>query len=164
MCLFTNNCIPPLQLFALSPPSRLPPTPPPSPFHHLRSVGPACGTPPRQQAAHPGGPLAVGRHPVRPGAGSPRQAHGPAGHGRDAGHAAAAPHGRRLPSQGGAHAAAWPVSAPAQEVHVPLSPLCLSHTMENHREHAFLGLKNGDYSQKMHKNCQNVHINSSFSP
>lgn len=33
MCLFTNNCTPPLQLFALSPPSRLPPTPPPSPFH-----------------------------------------------------------------------------------------------------------------------------------
>lgn len=28
MCLFTNNCTPPLQLFALSPPSRLPPTPP----------------------------------------------------------------------------------------------------------------------------------------
>lgn len=27
MCLFTNNCTPPLQLFALSPPSRLPPTP-----------------------------------------------------------------------------------------------------------------------------------------
>lgn len=28
MCLFTNNCTLPLQLFALSPPSRLPPTPP----------------------------------------------------------------------------------------------------------------------------------------
>lgn len=28
MCLFTNNCTPPLQLFALSPPSRLSPTPP----------------------------------------------------------------------------------------------------------------------------------------
>lgn len=42
MCLFTNNCTPPLQLFALSPPSRLPPTPPhipiPSPMTPTKIV------------------------------------------------------------------------------------------------------------------------------
>ena len=35
MCLFTNNCTPPLQLFALSPPSRLPPPSPPIPIPSL---------------------------------------------------------------------------------------------------------------------------------
>ena len=48
MCLFTNNCIPPLQLFALSPPSRLPPTPPhipiPSPMTPTKIV-PAANMP-----------------------------------------------------------------------------------------------------------------------
>lgn len=42
MCLFTNNCTPPLQLFALSPPSRLSPTPPhipiPSPMTPTKIV------------------------------------------------------------------------------------------------------------------------------
>lgn len=42
MCLFTNNCIPPLQLFALSPPSRLPSPPPhipiPSPMTPTKIV------------------------------------------------------------------------------------------------------------------------------
>lgn len=32
MCLFTNNCTPPPQLFALSPPSRLPPDATPIPI------------------------------------------------------------------------------------------------------------------------------------
>lgn len=48
MCLFTNNCIPPLQLFALSPPSRLPPTPPhipiPSPMTPTK-IAPAGNMP-----------------------------------------------------------------------------------------------------------------------
>ena len=48
MCLFTNNCTPPLQLFALSPPSRLPPTPPhipiPSPMTSTK-IAPAGNTP-----------------------------------------------------------------------------------------------------------------------
>lgn len=48
MCLFTNNCTPPLQLFALSPPSRLPPTPPhipiPSPMTPTK-IAPAADTP-----------------------------------------------------------------------------------------------------------------------
>lgn len=48
MCLFTNNCTPPLQLFALSPPSRLPPTPPhipiPSPMTPTK-IGPAGNMP-----------------------------------------------------------------------------------------------------------------------
>ena len=48
MCLFTNNCTPPLQLFALSPPSRLPPTPPhipiPSPMTPTK-IAPAGNTP-----------------------------------------------------------------------------------------------------------------------
>lgn len=35
MCLFTNNCTPPPQLFALSPPSRLPPPPTPIPIPSL---------------------------------------------------------------------------------------------------------------------------------
>lgn len=48
MCLFTNNCTPPLQLFALSPPSRLSPTPPhipiPSPMTPTK-IAPAGNTP-----------------------------------------------------------------------------------------------------------------------
>lgn len=48
MCLFTNNCTPSLQLFALSPPSRLPPTPPhipiPSPMT-LTKIAPAGNMP-----------------------------------------------------------------------------------------------------------------------
>lgn len=48
MCLFTNNCTPPLQLFALSPPSRLPPTPPhipiPSPMTPTK-IAPAGNMP-----------------------------------------------------------------------------------------------------------------------
>ena len=44
MCLFTNNCTPRPQLFALSPPSRLPPTPPhipiPSPMTQTK-IAPA---------------------------------------------------------------------------------------------------------------------------
>ena len=48
MCLFTNNCTPPLQLFALSPPSRLHPTPPhipiPSPMTPTK-IGPAGNMP-----------------------------------------------------------------------------------------------------------------------
>lgn len=48
MCLFTNNCTLPLQLFALSPPSRLPPTPPhipiPSPMTPPK-IGPAGNMP-----------------------------------------------------------------------------------------------------------------------
>lgn len=55
MCLFTNNCIPPLQLFALSPPSRLPPTPPhipiPSPMTPTK-IAPA-GNMPESAAAMP---------------------------------------------------------------------------------------------------------------
>lgn len=48
MCLFTNNCTPPLQLFALSPPSRLSPTPPhipiPSPMTPTK-IAPAANMP-----------------------------------------------------------------------------------------------------------------------
>lgn len=48
MCLFTNNCTPPLQLFALSPPSRLHPTPPhipiPSPMTPTK-IAPAGNMP-----------------------------------------------------------------------------------------------------------------------
>lgn len=48
MCLFTNNCTPPLQLFALSPPSRLPPTLPhipiPSPMTPTK-IAPAGNMP-----------------------------------------------------------------------------------------------------------------------
>lgn len=48
MCLFTNNCTPPLQLFALSPPSRLSPTPPhipiPSPMTPTK-IAPAGNMP-----------------------------------------------------------------------------------------------------------------------
>lgn len=55
MCLFTNNCIPPLQLFALSPPSRLHPTPPhipiPSPMTPTK-IGPA-GNKPESATAMP---------------------------------------------------------------------------------------------------------------
>lgn len=55
MCLFTNNCTPPLQLFALSPPSRLPPTPPhipiPSPMTPTK-IAPA-GNKPESAAAMP---------------------------------------------------------------------------------------------------------------
>ena len=55
MCLFTNNCTPPLQLFALSPPSRLPPTPPhipiPSPMTPTK-IAPA-GNMPESVAAMP---------------------------------------------------------------------------------------------------------------
>lgn len=55
MCLFTNNCTPPLQLFALSPPSRLPPTPPhipiPSPMTPTK-IAPA-GNMPESAAAMP---------------------------------------------------------------------------------------------------------------
>lgn len=56
MCLFTNNCTLPLQLFALSPPSRLPPTPPhipiPSPMTPTK-IAPAADMPEsRWQYAH----------------------------------------------------------------------------------------------------------------
>lgn len=55
MCLFTNNCTPPLQLFALSPPSRLHPTPPhipiPSPMTPTK-IAPA-GNMPESVAAIP---------------------------------------------------------------------------------------------------------------
>ena len=48
MCLFTNNCTPPPQLFALSPPSRLHPTPPhipiPSPMTPTK-IAPAGNKP-----------------------------------------------------------------------------------------------------------------------
>ena len=48
MCLFTNNCTPPPQLFALSPPSRLHPTPPhipiPSPMTPTK-IAPAGNMP-----------------------------------------------------------------------------------------------------------------------
>lgn len=55
MCLFTNNCTPPLQLFALSPPSRLPPTPPHIPIPSLMTptkIAPA-GNMPESAAAMP---------------------------------------------------------------------------------------------------------------
>ena len=60
MCLFTNNCTPPLQLFALSPPSRLPPMPPhipiPSPMTPTK-IAPAANMP--ESAANVLEPAAV---------------------------------------------------------------------------------------------------------
>lgn len=60
MCLFTNNCTPPLQLFALSPPSRLPPTPPHIPIPSPKTptkIAPAGDTP--ESAANMSEPVAA---------------------------------------------------------------------------------------------------------
>lgn len=70
MCLFTNNCTPPLQLFALSPPSRLPPTPPhipiPSPMTPTK-IAPV-GNMPESAANTPGSagnkPESAGNMPI----------------------------------------------------------------------------------------------------